>query len=122
MNEGHILEFRQRVASFDKEEVKVACDILAATHPADYLNALVRNYKRLLESHEAAGAVFKQFVEENDILIGKKIPEENFEETVEVSWDGMKQEVSDSRDYRDVGDLYDPVINDKEFIPKKMAG
>lgn len=81
MNEGHILEFRQRVASFDKEEVKIACDILAATHPADYLNALVRNYKRLLESHEAAGAVFKQFQEEHQELIGEKIPEEDFQKT-----------------------------------------
>ena len=117
MNEGHLLEFRQKVASFDKDEVKIACDILAACHPADYLNALVRNYKRLITSHEAAGSIFKQFQEEHDILIGKKIPEENFGKTfVEVPGEKDHPELAlkgfEGNETED--------IKPEEYIPKKM--
>lgn len=85
-NRAHEVELRNRIANLERDkeglnEVAIACDILAACHPSEYLNALVRNYRRLLTSYEAAGAIFKQFREEHLELIGEKIPVENFEKT-----------------------------------------
>ena len=125
-NRAHEIELRKTIANLERDkeglnEVAIACDILAACHPSEYLNALVRNYRRLLTSYEAAGGIFRQFQEEHQELIGEKIPEENFEKTfVKVPGEEDHPELALNgfdipRDYRDVGDLYDPIANSKEL-------
>ena len=126
-NRAHEIELRQKIANLERDkegvnEVAIACDILAACHPSEYLNALVRNYKRLLTSYEAAGGIFKQFQEEHSILIGEKIPEENFDEKPQNDSISLARVFSqafdtlENRDGDDINNILEKEIEIPDFL------
>lgn len=124
-NRAHEIELRQKIASLERDkeginEVAIACDILAACHPSEYLNALVRNYKRLLTSYEAAGGIFRQFHEEHSIMIGEKIPEENFEEMFVKMDFGRKDNPIVDDVVKEVAKYEGVLVENKEIDPKEI--
>ena len=126
-NKAHEIELRQKIANLERDkeglnEVAIACDILAACHPSEYLNALVRNYRRLLTSYEAAGAIFKQFQEEHQELIGEKIPEENFDDKPQDDSISLAKafskafDVLENQDVDGVNDILEKEIEIPDFL------
>lgn len=81
--------FRQTVAAYTKEEVDIACDILVAMHPAQYFNALSRNYLGILKTNEQVGSIYMERYHEYQRMIGNEsqivnIPRNMVDPTISV--------------------------------------
>ena len=57
IEEPNVIEVRRRIAAFDHDEAKAACQILAVLHPTVYFDEMKNAYERLLRTDAEIDAI-----------------------------------------------------------------
>ena len=99
--------FRQKISALESHEVEIACDILVAMHPAQYFNALSKQFMSILKTNETVGAIYKEQYHEYQRLIG------NESQIVKMP----RFKLSDTRDDSEDSILYSSIDDDADAEP-----